>query len=345
MSNPIFHHESKAFAPVNIAWIKYMGKNGSLPTNSSLSLTLATLGTHTSMKIEGESPVLNFEWNPTGYIPPMMGQKKAEDFLSHESIWSELLTQFGFHYHVPKAKVVITTINNVPAGTGIATSASAFAALTLVWSALLAGNRKQEWIEMYETGDPVFRRALAKVASKGSGSSCRSLDGPWVEWNPDQGISVVDGGLTEWMDFILLIDSDPKLVPSSEAHQRVKTSPEFKDRSERAEKRLLDLKLLLKRDTSISEVKKLVLDEALDMHHLFQTSEPPFKYMSALSEEVISKVQDSPLKAVITLDAGANVHLFVPVNEENITDEWIKSNFPTIKYLKDVTGYGAHYGS
>lgn len=335
---------SKAFAPVNIAWIKYMGKSGSMPTNSSLSLTLSTLGTHTSMKIDGESPTLCFEWHPEGYIPPVMGQKKVEDFLQHEALWSELLTQFGFHYTVPRAKILIQTHNNVPAGTGIATSASAFAALTLAWSAMLAGEREQEWIELYKTGDAKMRRAMAQVSAKGSGSSCRSLDGPWVEWNPNQGISVIDGGTTEWMDFILVVESGPKEVPSSEAHVRVKTSKHFSGRIERAEKRLTELKTLLKKTPApFPAIQKLVLEEAMDMHDLFHTSEPPFRYMSELSEEIVAAAQTQDFNGVITLDAGANVHLFVPVEEEEKCESWIQKTYPQLKYLKDVAGYGAHY--
>jgi diphosphomevalonate decarboxylase len=188
-----------------------------------------------------------------------------------------------------------------------------------------------------------LRRAMAQVSAKGSGSSCRSLDGPWVEWNPNQGISVIDGGTTEWMDFILIVESGPKEVPSSEAHVRVKTSKKFSGRVERAQKRLEELKTLLNNPKSIPQIQKLVLEEAMDMHDLFHTSEPPFRYMSELSEEIVAEVQKQNFNGVVTLDAGANVHLFVPVEEEEKCEQWIKDSYPQLKYLKDVTGYGAHY--
>ena len=335
---------TKAFAPVNIAWIKYMGKNSGLPTNSSLSLTLATLGTHTTMMAAHEVSNLSFEWDPTGYVPPMTGQKKAEDFLLNKNLWIELLTQFNFECLFPQSKISIKTSNNVPAGTGIATSASAFAALTLAWSAILAGPRQQEWIKLVQSGEVRLRKAMAKVAAKGSGSSCRSLDGPWVEWNPEQGISVIDGGPTEWMDFIFLIESGPKQVPSSEAHQRVITSPHFQERAGRAEKRLAHLKALLKGNpNTIPQIQSLVLEEAMDMHDLFHTSQPPFRYMTSLSEEIASSSQLPSFKGVVTLDAGANVHLFVPLDQEHACESWIKSTYPEVKYLKDIAGYGAHY--
>ncbi len=336
----------KAFAPVNIAWIKYMGKIDGKPSNSSLSWTLSSYGTTTSMRVIPGSAHLIFRWDEKGYVPPQTGILKAEMFLRNESHWNKLLQQFGFEVHMPSTDVMIHTLNNVPAGTGIATSASAFAALTLAWSAVLAGPRSSEWIAKFNSHDPDFRKALASVAAKGSGSACRSLNGPWVEWSPAEGIRKINAAKTQWLDFILLIDSEPKAVPSSEAHQRVKTSHLFKGRAERAEKRLQELKTLLTSTVSgISPIRKLVLEEALDMHELFHTSAPPFSYMTSASREVIACIEKHSeefdlglpsLNSVITLDAGANVHLFVPLQERDEWTFWIQQEFPGLKFLVDV---------
>ena len=145
------------------------------------------------------------------------------------------------------------------------------------------------------------------------------------------------------MDFILLVDTGHKEVPSSEAHVRVRTSPHFAERHNRVEKRLKELKSLLLKPNSIPEIQKLVLDEALDMHDLFQTSEPSFKYMTALSEEIVESVPSQKFNAVVTMDAGANVHLFVPLENEAACESWIQKKYPQLKYIKDVTGYGASY--
>ena len=345
----------KAFAPVNIAWIKYMGKDGGRPANGSLSHTLHSFGTTTSISLEATGEYLTFAWNPAGYVPPESGRRKAENFLKKEAQWKELLTTFGFQTHWPKTQVKILTENNVPAGTGIATSASAFAALTLAWSALLAGDRKLEWMKKFNSGDAAFREALAAVASLGSGSAARSMDGPWVEWSPavDQigGIKKIEGGPTQWVDLILVIESAPKAVSSSEAHERVKTSPLYEGRAARVEARLIELKTLLKQTPgTIPQIQKLVLEEALDMHELFHTSQPPFRYMQALSQEVVSlfreRSSELPTKhGVITLDAGANVHLFVPCEELSQWSVWVSKRFPTLKVLidHDSDRKGAHY--
>ena len=345
----------KAFAPVNIAWIKYMGKVDGKPANASLSLTLNSFGTHTSFTVSDVGDHLIFRWDEKAYIPPQAGILKIEMFLRHESHWKTLLQQFGFEMHLPTTEVWISTQNNVPAATGIATSASAFAALTLVWSAVLAGPRKDEWIKRYHGHDPELRRAVAAVAARGSGSACRSIEGPWVEWVPHEGIRTIDGGKTEWVDFILLIESEPKAVSSSEAHLRVKTSPNYHGRSKRVEERLMTLKQLLTQTPQpISVIRELVLDESMDMHQLFHTASPPFRYMTSTSHEVVDCIRKHSAEmdlglpsenAVITLDAGANVHLFVPSNEQDEWTFWLRQEFPQIPFLIDEASKskGARY--
>ena len=346
-----------AFAPVNIAWIKYMGKMEGKPTNSSLSMTLNSLGTSTTMTVLPEGSHLKFVWNEKGYVPPQTGILKTEFFLRNESHWRQLLETFGFELHIPQTHVMIHSVNNVPAATGIATSASAYAALTMAWSALLAGPRRLEWMARFNAHDPEFRKAIAEVAAKGSGSACRSIEGPWVEWSPVNGVSRIEGGEMKWIDFILLIDNEPKAVSSSEAHQRVKTSPLFVGRAARAEKRLEELKeLLIARPQPLTLIRQLVLDEALDMHELFHTSAPSFRYMNSTSQEVVHTFQKHSaeldlglpsLNAVVTLDAGANVHLFVPAAEQDEWTFWLRQEFPKIPFMMDEShlSKGARYES
>jgi diphosphomevalonate decarboxylase len=347
----------KAFAPVNIAWIKYMGKVDGKPANASLSMTLNSFGTQTTFHVSPDGDRLSFRWDEKGYLPPQTGILKIEMFLRNESHWKALLTRFGFEMHLPNTDVLISTMNNVPAATGIATSASAFAALTLVWSAVLAGPRKNEWISRFHSNDPELRQAIAAVAAKGSGSACRSIEGPWVEWIPATGIHPLDGGSTEWVDFILLIESEPKTVSSSEAHLRVRTSPYYPGRAKRVEERLITLKRLLTQSPQqISMIRELVLDEALDMHDLFHTSSPPFRYMTSTSHEVVDCIRKHSAEmdlglpsenAVITLDAGANVHLFVPATEQDEWTFWLRQEFPKIPFLMDEASKskGARYES
>jgi hypothetical protein len=189
-----------AFAPVNIAWIKYMGKQAGKPpfkpANASYSLTLDDLGTLTTLEHRppkaGEvglhSGHLPFFWNPIGYIPPEPGREKMETWMRDHQVWSKLFQNLGYSLKVPAGEVWITTYNSAPPATGIATSASGFAAMAMAWAALqLSSDDRARWFRQWDDPGPNgdrMREALSEIASLGSGSAGRSLMGPWVVWNP-----------------------------------------------------------------------------------------------------------------------------------------------------------------
>jgi diphosphomevalonate decarboxylase len=350
---------AKAFAPVNIAWIKYMGKENGLPTNSSLSMTLDRLGTTTEIfatatENRALAPLpLSFSlvWDSNGYVPPTKGQEKVFQFLSQAPLWRAALAQHDFPCDFPQGEVRVWTENNVPAGTGIATSASAFAALTLAWAAILTGDRQTEFISAFHS-DEKLRHRLAEVSTKGSGSSCRSFAGPWVEWNPRSGIHRVESGKIKWADLIVVVESLEKEVSSSDAHLRVKTSPHFEERAGRVEARLAQVKAALKED-HVLQLQEIVLDEARDMHDLFHTSVPPFSYLKKTSQDWIDTLarvvksgdhQNLPSRnAVLTLDAGANLHVFIPENESLVWKVFLEKKYPDLKILLAHEGTGAKF--
>ncbi len=336
----------KVFAPVNIAWIKYMGKTEGAPTNSSFSMTLKHLGTETQIRKISNSDHLSFSYSASGYVPPKTGQEKSYRFLMNAAPWSECLSQFGFQNQATTGTFEVTTLNNVPAGTGIATSASGFAALTLAWFGILVGDRYPEWFSLYRSS-PKLRAAIARVSALGSGSSCRSFGGPFVEWDPKNGVSEFHDGIQDFTDFVLLIDSETKEVSSSEAHERVKTSPLFEGRVERADVRLTQVKNAL-REGHLQVLTKTVLDEAIDMHELFHTSEPPFSYWREQSRVWINRLRNQEAglptpNGILTLDAGANVHLFVPTHEAQVWESYLGTVDPSLRFLSDQSGKGAFY--
>jgi mevalonate pyrophosphate decarboxylase len=69
-----------AFAPVNIAWVKYMGKKSDGPTNSSLSMTLDSLGTRTRIEKVAEGTALSFDFHGSPYMPQRLGERRFIDF-------------------------------------------------------------------------------------------------------------------------------------------------------------------------------------------------------------------------------------------------------------------------
>src|SRR3989344_8520297 len=149
--------KAKAVAPSNIAFVKYWGRKDEtlrLPENGSISMNLSGLQTTTivefSDKLEEDEIIIN-------------GVK--EDLENNRAV-KHLDRVRGLANIKTKAKVV--TENNFPTGTGLSSSASGFAALTLA-AAVAAGLKLSE-------------KELSILARQGSGSACRSIPDGFVEW-------------------------------------------------------------------------------------------------------------------------------------------------------------------
>jgi diphosphomevalonate decarboxylase len=285
-------------APSNIALIKYMGKiegSGNKPTNSSLSYTLENLKTFVRLTQidQGED-----QWKP--FVRPDLehldlSEKGKLRFLKH---FSNLKEKWNIN-----ATFLIESANNFPSDCGLASSASSFAALTLAAAEVFQKMNPQVW--------GTDKKTLSELSRQGSGSSCRSLFGPWALWQHEYA-EPMGLELTDMHHIVVVVEDSKKQISSSEAHKLVTTSPRFEGRPERAEIRLKDLVNAL-RFNDWHLARQIVWDEFVDMHRLFETSTPSFSYMTAESKQVLedcqnfwTKWQDGPL---VTMDAGANVHM------------------------------------
>lgn len=285
-------------APSNIALIKYMGKienTGNKPTNASLSYTLENLRTFVRV-----TPIesLQDHWRPLlreDLEKIDLSEKGQQRFLKHfQNLKAKWQIQGGF---------LIESANNFPSDCGLASSASSFAALTLASAEMFQQIKPQSW--------GADKRVLSELSRQGSGSSCRSLFSPWALWQEEyaQPMSIPHKDMHH---IVVIVEASKKEVSSSEAHKLVTTSPRFEGRVERAEIRLRDLaQALCFEDWHMA--RQIVWDEFIDMHRLFETSNPPFGYMTQASKKVLedcqslwNKWQDGPL---VTMDAGANVHM------------------------------------
>jgi mevalonate pyrophosphate decarboxylase len=114
----------------------------------------------------------------------------------------------------------------------------------------------------------------------------------------------------------------------------------------RAHARLAQVKEALKRG-DLPALSETVLIEALDMHELFHTSDPVFSYMNESSHLWVKRFQAHDkhfpsVNAVVTLDAGANVHVFVPEVEERSWERYFQSQ-TDLRFVKSRSGKGARY--
>jgi diphosphomevalonate decarboxylase len=172
---------------------------------------------------------------------------------------------------------------------------------------------------------------LSKLSRLGSGSSARSLFTPWALW---RGEGAEPAGI-DWplAHAVVIVNGGKKLVSSSEAHVRVNSSLLFIGRPARAEARLSELISALK-TKSWRQCFELCWAEFWDMHALFETSQPTFGYMNADSLRVLGHLRaiwtetgDGPL---VTMDAGANVHLLLRPEQTLLADQWL-SGFNVLK--------------
>ena len=343
-------------APSNIALVKYMGKLDAtinLPANASFSLTLNKLCTYVEMT-ESVSTASGVQWiseipakakgDPEAKSPKLSESGIARMNRHFERVRKQLPEVFAPHglSLTEPCAVEIRTANTFPSDSGIASSASSFAAMTLA-SALFFVNDTRKFMKLWES-DLEFRRALAMISRQGSGSSCRSFEGPWVMWGKEKAGNVFDGvknPMPEMSDLVVLIGSAPKEISSSQAHLLVKTSPLWHGRTERTTSRL-SLAIQALKSGDLTKISKMAWDEMWEMHSLFHTCENPFTYFEPGTIEVLKWL--SPLresgKMIVTMDAGANVHILIPASEAVSWKAKLEKEFPKFKVLSDAQGNG-----
>jgi mevalonate pyrophosphate decarboxylase len=290
----------KVFAPTNIALIKYMGKQPqNIPENPSLSLTLQTLGTLVTVGESSEPlPESPFKWIPYSFVPGSVAQQKMRKHFERVA--------HGLQLQPPKYDVEtqLRSYNNFPSDAGIASSASSFAALTLVFARLCFRATNED----AQLGDERFlklwnderiegqhlRQTLSRLSREGSGSSIRSWSGPWVEWS-DQDFKKVSPEFPQLIDHIVIVSDQIKAVGSSEAHQRVKTSPFWSGRPLRAQGRYVAPRLGLAGLVSTGDTTLSFVGEGLDpvaeqpLRHTTQVFRGDFLSSEAPYEVIMGK--------------------------------------------------------
>ncbi len=308
----------RASAPSNIALIKYMGKSSydsNLPSNSSLSYTLPHLKTEVELEVSDKT-----QWKPLrdgGVELSESGYKRFTGFLD------KLCDTYDVKEHF-----TVRSANNFPGDSGLASSASSFAALTLSFFEYLKTEKKIE----------VSREEMAQISRQGSGSSCRSFFGPWCLWDSKEGrVREVEFPLKNLIHLAVVVSRDKKKVASSEAHRRVQTSPLYETRTGRAENRLVELTESFQKE-DWEKSYQIVKSEFWDMMGLFHTSDPGFSYLKPGSQEALNLVddvweekKDGPL---VTMDAGPNVHLLFRQDQDEMAREFESklSNFSVMAY-------------
>jgi diphosphomevalonate decarboxylase len=282
-----------AIAHPNIAFIKYWGNRDDalrLPSNGSISMNLEGLETRTQVEFD---PSLSID---ELWINGEKANKIARDRAS--GMLDEVRALAGM-----RLSARIESNNNFPIGSGIASSASAFAALAM--SASRAAS-----LDLSEAD-------LSRLARKGSGSACRSIPGGFVEWFA--GTTDADSfaksicAPDHWslVDCIAMLSAKPKSTGSSQGNEMASSSPLQAARVADAPRRLTICRnAIMERD--MKSFAAIVEEDSNLMHAVMMTSQPALFYWLPETLGVMRAIRDARrqgLAACYTIDAGPNVHV------------------------------------
>jgi diphosphomevalonate decarboxylase len=339
-----------------VALVKYMGKVDSernLPANGSVSVTLSGLKTVTELRELGGAigAARELVWDADDPMPEgVKGHLFTPDLprlTRHLERVKEKAPAIFFRHAInvrePATRIGIRTGNTFPASSGIASSASGFAALTLATAALLAEDMAE--LKTAWAVSPDLRAAIAELSREGSGSSCRSFEGPFVSWEGERIRGVPADALPPLTHFVLVVSGQPKAVASSEAHERIKTSPLWKGRPERANERFLALRSAIGRG-NLREMATLSWQESWEMHSLFHTSTPSFSYWEPATMRALKFLApfiEGENPPIVTLDAGPNVHVLVRSADRDLWRTRFAEGVPEARVLEDQPGRGASF--
>lgn len=293
---------AKAYAPSNIALSKYWGKRDAalnLPLNSSLSISLGDLGSHTAVapSVSGQDEVL---LNGAHLDPGSAFATRALRFADIFRAGKEIPLR-------------IESENTIPTAAGLASSASGFAALT---KALCAA---------FDLG--LSETEMSRIARIGSGSAARSFWHGFVRWSKGEAADGWDSYGSRlnhtWDDLrIAIVPVNKGVKPQSSRdgmNHTVETSPLFAGWPAQAEADCAFIEqAILARD--FAALGPRVEANALAMHATMIAARPPLAYLTEKSWNILSRLwqaRTEGLEAYATMDAGPNVKLIFEARSEH----------------------------
>jgi len=284
--------KATAVAPSNIAFIKYWGRKDEvlrLPENGSISMNLSNLLTTTTV-----------EFSDALKMDTVIFNGRKETLVTNRAIKHiDAIRKLAMF----KTKVKIVSENNFPTGTGLSSSASGFAALTVAGAAA-AGLKLSE-------------KELSILARLGSGSACRSIPDGFVEWKDGKtnetsyAFSLYKKEYWDLVDVIAVTSTQKKEVSSSSGHILAQSSAFFPIRKKYIKEKIALCKKYLQ-EKKLQKLGELIEAEALELHAIYLTSHPSLIYLLPETLRVMHAVKEwreNGLSVYFTLNTGQDIHL------------------------------------
>lgn len=287
----------RAIAHTNIALVKYWGKNpgpGNVPAMGSLSLTLDGFRSIVDV-CANDRDSFTLNGNPAK-------EGEAARVLTHIELFRKLSAKnLAFR---------IESRNEVPTGSGLASSASGFAALTLALARAFGLN--------------LDSRTLSRLARQGSGSAARSIFGGFVRMHGGPEASdetafaqPVDSSLDVRM-IVLQCAQGPKAIGSREAMIRVATGSIFYEAFVANHPRILEQALHALREGDLEQLGAFMEQSTLQMHATMLGCDEPFWYLNPVSVAALNRVRElrkAGYCCYFTMDAGPHVKVLCDAHE------------------------------
>lgn len=318
--------QATARAHPNIAFIKYWGNQDDdlrLPANSSISMNLDGLHTDTTV-----------HWDESLTADTLQLNGKQET--------GQALERVTNHLNRIRQRLEISTFanvqsaNNFPTGTGIASSASAFAALTLA--------------AVEAAGANLSEKELSTIARTGSGSASRSVPAGFVEWyaadthEASYATSVAAPNHWDLVDVIAIVSEQHKHTTSQAGHPTAQTSDLQNARVSGANERLNTVRQAIL-DRDFPTFADIVEEDSNLMHAVMMTSKPPLFYWQPVTLTIMQLVRDwseDGLSVCYTLDAGPNVHCICIRKDAETVSEQLKKVSGVMDVRVATVGGAAH---
>ncbi len=316
--------KATAVAPANIAFIKYWGKRNEalrIPTNASVSMNLSAAKTTTTVSFSDE-----YTSDTILFIDEEISEDETQRVINH---MNRIRERADIHM-----RVKVMTKNTFPKGTGIASSASGFAALTVAGCAA--------------AGLSLSEKELTILARLGSGSACRSIPDGFVEWKTggmsedSYAYSMYDHDYWDLRDILCVIETKKKETSSTKGMKCVSTSPYWEARQKEMPERIARAKLALK-EKKFQLLGETIEEDCLSMYKIMNTQSPPLYYWTQTTENCIKEVKAiraSGCLVYFTIDAGPNVHVICEAkNKEKVLDR-VKRIFGVQSFLVNSPSAG-----
>lgn len=297
--------KATATAHPNIALVKYWGKRDErliLPHQSSLSVTLGPLSVTTTVEFLGGDG--DDEVTINGKVAAGSERARVVELLG--LIRSQTKRRLG--------RATMVSKGDFPAAAGLASSAAAFAALSVAarTAAGFARDTKAESI----------------LARRGSGSASRSVQGGFVRWNRGTRADGRDSfgeqlfAASHWPELRLLVgmvSREEKEVKSRDGMRTtVETSPYYPAWAKDAEAEVANIIPFIRR-RDLEAVGAVAEKNAWRMHSTAFAADPPLCYLKPATLAVIQTCAELRKKGVgvwFTLDAGPNPVLLTSKTDE-----------------------------